>query len=377
MSSAQAFAEKIESRATTIVEISGNCNSITMLLDGRCFWTLWDSGKVECYDLEAKCPEWTAEDCGQPHACAYVEGDPPRLWVTDPGRDRILWLDTGTGEITHWLPSEDYLHSCTFDGKALKQPRGLTVWQAVARVPEPVEAPAAAAEGEGPPQAPAPAAGTAEAQATAEDPAEAQATAASAEPAEVPCEVWVADSGNHRVVGLNPENGKAFQTMGEGLLDTPQDVEAMDPSRLAVVCRKGGHVFSPKGELLLRFNWHLMIPSAVTFDARGSEGLLLTADEYTPRICMFNATTGEHVLTLPSTGLCEGTFAYKGLAMYKAEDGTYSLLVADSMHQRLGAMKAPTPPPPVTERPPEEAAAAEEAPEGKKKKKKFTWKKER
>lgn len=243
--------------------------------------------------------EWSVTHGGRPHALCYVDDDPPRLWVTDTERDQILFLEPGNGEAIQRHPEEDEEEEdpeaflCTFEceGKRLLKPRGLTLWEDVGE--------------------------------------------------EGSSEVWVADSGNNRLVAFDPVKGGATRSMnGSGLLSVPVDVVAMDSHRLASVCRRGGHIFSPQGELLARFNWHLMVPTAVVFDDRGADGLILTADEYTQRISMFHGSTGVHLRTISETGLCEGSFAYKGFAMNETKTGAKRLLIADSGNRRIAAIAA-------------------------------------
>lgn len=292
--SPEELAERFSSRqAAAVAEVSGQCTSVALLRDGRTFWTLRDLGKIECYDLEAKCPEWIKEHGGALHALCYVDGDPPKLWVTDTERDRILLLDPGNGEMAWAIPNRELPAAATLDGKALLKPLGLTLWE---DVPQPGSS-----------------------------------------------EIWVADSGNHRLLGFDLETGAAIRSMsGNGLLTVPTDVTAMDMHRLASVCRRGGHIFSPRGELLARFNWHLMVPSAVTFDDRGLHGLLITADEYTQRISIFDGGTGAHLRTLSDTGICEGSFAIKGMVMNDDEQGTRRIMIADSGNRRICSVVAST-----------------------------------
>merc|ERR1711972_275552 len=126
--------------------------------------------------------------------------------------------------------------------------------------------------------------------------------------------------------------------MGQSFVQCPLDVTAMDAKRLAVVCRAGGHIFDPEGNLLCRFNFHMMIGNAVAWDPRGEHGLLIVTDEYTDRLVIFDAGSGETLRTM-HTGISEGSFAHKGLAWHDCLEGEEGygrrVYIADSVQKRI------------------------------------------
>jgi len=309
MSSPQQLVDGYSSKVCEVVSVPGECCGVCDLRDGRIAWTVKDTAKVVCYDEDADCTEWTVPCPGKPHGICFVfdEEEQPRVWVSDADNDCIYLLDAGTGEheITIPMPdspgSDDPQPSGTFDGKGLKSPRGLTHWE---DVPEPGSS-----------------------------------------------EVWVADSGNDRLVAFHPQSGETLRTMGQSFVQCPLDVTAMDSKRLAVVCRSGGHVFDPEGNLLCRFNFHMMIGNAVAFDPRGDHGLLVVADEYTDRLVLFDAASGDQLrIFRAATG--EGSFAHKGLAWHEGEEGYgRRVYIADGLQRRISKVavgpqsRPPTPPP--------------------------------
>lgn len=311
MASGRLLAEQYGMRPTKAIDTTSRCVGLASIGDGRIVWTLPDEGRVQCCDAWTWVVEWTADDCGDPRAVGLVPMDGySQLWVVDTKGSRIVWLNASTGGHEGELPDPDDLDRRKFEFAELplSRPHGIAVLQ---------------------------------------DPA------LDLEVDPVPTEIWVADTDNNRLVGFRSDTGEPFGSIGEDLLDQPRDVAALDFPRLATVCRRGGHVFSRSGELLCRFNFHLMVPTALTFDTRGAGGVMVVVDEYTERVLIFCATTGEHLRTLSDTGFCTGSDIEKGVAFAMGRDGYgCRLYVADDRNKQIceyivsAQSKPPTPMPP-------------------------------
>jgi len=293
-------------------DLPGPCCGIADLGGGKLAWTVLKPGKVEVYDVEVGFAEWSTEGLDRPQYIALVPGESTRIWVTSPDNNCIYWLDAGGGALDGGIPvtdpETDETKPVLIEAKGLSSPRGLTFWQNASKTDPDSDI--------------------------------------------VSGFVWVADSGNDRLVAFHPESGEAVRTMGQGLIKCPVDVQAIDLEKMAVVSRTGGHVFAQDGSLLFRFNCYMMIGNAVTFDARAEHGLLAVADEYTDRICLFCGHTGSFVRSIAGTGMfSEGTGAHKSLAFHIGEEGYgCKLFFADYKTRRLckldvGRQEKPTLPP--------------------------------